>query len=295
VVKEALKAIPQESEFYQCISDVIDWHQEYSNDWKRTWFETEKKWSADRGCPDGVFRAFNIDAKINAAYIAIGLLYGDGDYSKTLEISTRCGQDSDCNPASAGGILGTMLGYSNIPELWKEPVYPVEDMDFRYTTISLNDVYETGTKHALQVLELNGAETDSETIEIPYQEIEPVKLEVAFENHFPVERKRVGTTLNTDNPEMEVTFRGNGFVLTGNAQNAEATLEVTVDNGKLQQFTMPADFRGRKHEITWKYQLTEEQHTVKVKLLNPESGAQVRANDIVIYSSEKPENTWKTR
>ena len=41
---------------------------------------------------------------------------GEGDYTKTLNISTRCGQDSDCNPASAGGILGTMLGYSNIPE-----------------------------------------------------------------------------------------------------------------------------------------------------------------------------------
>lgn len=294
VVKEALKAIPQESEFYQCISDVVEWHNQFPDDWKRTWFETEKKWSADRGCPDGVFRAFNIDAKINAAYIAIGLLYGDGDYSKTLEISTRCGQDSDCNPASAGGILGTMLGYSNIPEFWKEPVYPVEDMDFRYTSISLNDVYETGTKHALQVLELNGAETDNETIEIPYQEIEPVKLEVAFVNHFPVERKRVGATLNADSPEMEVNFKGNGFVLTGNAQNAEATLEVTMDNEEPQQFAMPANFRARKHEITWKYQLPEEQHTVIVKLLNPESGAEVRAHDLVVYSSEKSENTWMT-
>ena len=294
VVNEALKAIPQESEFHQCISDVIGWHKQYPGEWERTWFETEKKWSADRGCPDGVFRAFNIDAKINAAYIVIGLLYGEGDYSKTLEISTRCGQDSDCNPASAGGILGTMLGYSNIPEFWKEPVYPVEDMDFRYTTISLNDVYETGTKHALQVLELNGAETDNETIEIPYQEIESVKLEVAFENHFPVERKGVGITLNADNPEMEVSFRGNGFVLTGNAQNTEAALEVIVDTGELQQFTMPADFRQRKHEITWEYQLPEGQHSVKVKLLNPESGAEVRAHDMVVYSSEKPGNTWKT-
>jgi ADP-ribosylglycohydrolase len=69
------------------------------------------------------------------------MLYGQGDFSKTMEISTRCGQDSDCNPASAGGILGTMMGHSNIPELWKKPVYPVEDMDFNYLTLKKSIVY----------------------------------------------------------------------------------------------------------------------------------------------------------
>jgi hypothetical protein len=34
---------------------------------------------------------FNIDAKINGAYIALGLLYGGGDIGKTMSISTRCG------------------------------------------------------------------------------------------------------------------------------------------------------------------------------------------------------------
>ena len=38
------------------------------------------------------------------------------DFGKTIEIATRAGQDSDCNPASAGGILGVMLGYNAIPE-----------------------------------------------------------------------------------------------------------------------------------------------------------------------------------
>ncbi|MCO7111845.1 ADP-ribosylglycohydrolase family protein [Bacteroides uniformis] len=47
------------------------------------------------------------------------MLYGEGDFTKTIDISTRAGQDSDCNPASAAGILGTMIGYSNIPEYWK--------------------------------------------------------------------------------------------------------------------------------------------------------------------------------
>jgi hypothetical protein len=36
-----------------------------------------------------------------------------------MEITTRCGQDADCNPSSAGGILGTVLGYDKIPAYWK--------------------------------------------------------------------------------------------------------------------------------------------------------------------------------
>ena len=142
VVTEALRTIPAESQCYQCINDVIGWCGEFPGDWKRTWFETQRKWSSDIGCPDGVFDAFNIDAKINAAYIVIGLLYGEGDYGSTLEISTRCGQDSDCNPASAGGILGTMIGYDAIPDKWKAGLDRVDDMDLKYTTLSLNEVYD---------------------------------------------------------------------------------------------------------------------------------------------------------
>ena len=40
------------------------------------------------------FVPFNIDATINSAYIVIGLLYGQGDFAKTMDIATRCGQDS---------------------------------------------------------------------------------------------------------------------------------------------------------------------------------------------------------
>ena len=85
---------------------------------------------------------------INSAYILIGLLYGEGDFYKTLDISTRCGQDSDCNPASAGGILGTILGYSRIPDYWMKNLREVENMDFAYTTISLNKTYQMGFDQA---------------------------------------------------------------------------------------------------------------------------------------------------
>ncbi len=299
VVTESLKSIPAESEFYKCMNDVINWHRKYPDDWKSTWFEVQKKWSADIGCPDGVFTAFNIDAKINAAYIIIGLLYGEGDYSKTMEISTRCGQDSDCNPASAGGILGTMLGYSNIPEFWKKPLYKVEAMDFKYTTMSLNDVYEIGTKHALAVLQRNGAKVDGENIKIQFDEIKPVQLEIGFEGHYPIEKRGIHKYLSYNNRELKLNFKGNGFALTGSASSSTIGDEVielgmTIDGGEIEKLTMPTLSRIRKHEVAWKYQLAEGEHEIVITLTNPKQGFQVNVVDLIVYSSVKIDNTWKT-
>jgi hypothetical protein len=42
-------------------------------------------------------------------HIVMGLLYGEGDMDKTIIISMRCGQDSDCNPSNAAGVLATSL------------------------------------------------------------------------------------------------------------------------------------------------------------------------------------------
>ena len=39
-------------------------------------------------------------------YIALALLCGEGDFDKTMEIAIRCGQDTDCNPSTAAGVLG---------------------------------------------------------------------------------------------------------------------------------------------------------------------------------------------
>jgi len=297
IVSEALKTIPEQSQFYQCINDVINWYHQYPDDWKATWFEIEKKWSSDIGCPDGVFRAFNIDAKINAAYIVIGLLYGEGDFGKTVDISTRCGQDSDCNPASAGGILGVVLGYDNIPEYWKMGLAEVEDIDFKYTSISLNDVYQMGFKHALQMIEKNGGTVDEHNLVIRLQTPEAVKFEQAFEGYFPVERKQVDwgkKTINKENSEYVFEFEGTGFVLTGSSQKDDKMVEdyihvadIFIDKELSETVKLPTSFTTRRHDICWKYNLPKQKHKVRVKLINPKPGYKLWLGDIVVYSDEQ--------
>lgn len=295
IASEALKAIPEESEFYQCMKDVMNWHKEYPDDWQATWTQVQNKWSNDVGCPDGVFQAFDIDAKINSAYILIGLLYGQGDYAKTLEFSARCGQDSDCNPASAAGILGTMLGYSNIPAYWKQGLDKVEDRDFKYTTISLNDVYEMGLNHALQVIERNGGKASGQRITITVQEPEPVQLEKGFEGHYPIARLTLpekDQNLTPEHTEVSFEFNGIGFALNGASKKDDElahrvqVVKVYIDNIETETVQLPTDFTIRRHDVCWKYKLVKGKHTVKLKLLNPEKGYSVWLNKPIIYNDQ---------
>jgi hypothetical protein len=287
VVSEALKTVPAQSRFYQVISDVIQWHKEYPNDWKRTWFEIEKKWTSDIGCPDGVFVPFNIDATVNAAYVVLGLLYGNGDFTKTMDISTRAGQDSDCNPSSAGGILGAVIGYSNIPAYWKMGLTEAEPIDFKYTTMSLNDVYDISYKHALKVIEKNGGKTEGNTVTIKVQQPKAVKFEQSFEGHYPTEKKAVGKVL-TD--EYRFDFDGIGFVVLGESARWDSKstysgkAELYIDNKLVETIDLPASYTTRRYELAWKYQLPKQKHDVRLKLLNADEKNPVRINSIIVYS-----------
>lgn len=285
IVEEALKTIPKESKYYQCMSDVIKWHKQYPDDWRDSWYELEKKWSSDIGCPDGVFVPFNIDAVINSAYILVGLLYGDGDFYQTMDISTRCGQDSDCNPASAAGILGTMIGYSNIPEYWMNNLYEVEDIPFDHTTTSLNKAYKMGLEQALQVIEREGGKVEGDNITIACQTPKTVRYEEAFAGHYPVELRSKWEPLSEVGT---IDFEGIGVVVKGEVECEDsdyvAQLEAYLDGEMVEEINMPADYNSRRLEIFWKYQLPNGAHKVTFKWLNPADNAKIFVSGVLVYS-----------
>ncbi|MEK7994304.1 MAG: ADP-ribosylglycohydrolase family protein, partial [Planctomycetota bacterium] len=95
LAEHSLQAIPAESGYAQMVRDVIDLHKQYPN-WEDSWHKLEPKWGQKDGKQVG-----GVDVRINGAYVYMGLLYGDGDFWKTMNISMRCGRDSDCNPSSS--------------------------------------------------------------------------------------------------------------------------------------------------------------------------------------------------
>ncbi len=294
ILNEALKTIPAESNYHKCIADVIKWHKQFPDDWKRTWYALQDKWSQDIGCPDGVFAPFDIDATLNSAYVVLGLLYGNGDFTQTMEITTRCGQDADCNPSSAGGILGTVLGYDNIPEYWKMGLKEAEDIDFKYTSTSLNKVYEIGMKHALENIKRNGGKVEGENVKIKLQNPKTVPMEQSFEGIYPVDKQFVYKDLSD---EYTFEMEGTGFVVKGETAKWASeskyvfNVELSIDGNLTEKIELPTSFRERRHEIAWKYDLPKGKHTIKLKLLNPSKDMVCRLTEVLVYNDAPTDNT----
>ena len=173
------------------ISDVLAWSKDNA-DWKATWQLIEKKWNNREPCPDGARQPFNIDAKLNGAYIALGLLYGNSDFWKTMEISTRAGQDSDCNPSNACGILGAMIGYKRIPDEWKSGIPAIANDKFRYTDFTFKTIVDSTLKRAVALAESTGGKRNGDTLTIVAQNAKRPKLEIWDDYGSPVERVAVG-------------------------------------------------------------------------------------------------------
>ncbi len=58
----------------------------------------------------------------NGAIVAMGLLYGEGDFEKSITITVMGGLDTDCNGATVGSILGVSSGAKSLPEKWTAPL-----------------------------------------------------------------------------------------------------------------------------------------------------------------------------
>lgn len=315
ILDMALEGIPEESTFWQCVNDVRVLHRKYPSDWKAAWFEILKRWGSDTGCPKGVFLSFDIDAKLNSAYVAMGLLYGGGDFGRSLEIATRCGQDSDCNPATVGGVLGVVLGLDAMPEFWKDPVMEIWDLDFEGTDVSLAKGAEYSFNQALKLIEKNGGEVLENEVVIPQKPVSVLPLEQNFVDTYPVYRDQKDAWMATD---YEFDFSGNGFVIWGNlvclrgitadyaarvskkhvgsevfalAEEDDpyvAEIEVWID-GELDQVSLlPMKGTSRKLEPAWKYLLPEGRHNVRMVWKNARPEEYLLRINAIQYYSENP-------
>jgi hypothetical protein len=289
IIDQGLKPIPAQSRFHQAISDVIAWHRQFPDDWKKCWFEFEKIHTSEKGCPEGVFNSFNIDASVNAAYVVIGLLYGEKDFFKTMDISTRCGQDSDCNPATAAGILGVIFGYENIPAFWKPAVEKVQDVTFPYSDLTLNQVYDLSYRQALDLIVQNGGKVEDDKITIAIQKPVKLRLEQSFEGMYPVKELLVRKDFLEES--IKIDFNGNGIVVLGNvksqcgvaASDYAALLDVYIDGELMEQVKMPYDYIVRKYDIYHKYLLENGQHKLEIKWLNQDKEFRIYLRSYVVY------------
>lgn len=109
-------ALPTTSRSWQVIQDVRDWYAADQADGTLDWRETRRQlWDDYVGANDfGRFRYW-VESTMNLGLTTLALLYGQGDFEETVRIGVLAGFDNDCNPATAGGLIGLIQGYSNLP------------------------------------------------------------------------------------------------------------------------------------------------------------------------------------
>ncbi len=127
---------------------------------------------------------FSIDAKLNGAYILIGLLYGQGDLDQTIIIATRCGQDSDCNPSNAAGVLFTTVGRAGLPERFVSGLDP--EGKFSHTEYTFPRLIEVCERLVRQAVQRSGGRIErdaegQEVLVIPVRPPVPSDLERSWE------------------------------------------------------------------------------------------------------------------
>lgn len=206
IIKVALKSIPQESQYAEMVRDMLKWYDDEPDDWQKVWLKVEKKYHENpaythlKCSHPGAVNKFSINAKLNGSYILMGLLYGKGDLDQTIIISTRCGQDSDCNPANAGGILFTTIGLNNLPKRFTSKLDTKGK--FSHTRYDFPGLVEVSKKLVRQAVVRSGGKINltasgEEELVIPVKNVKPSEL---------IHVKNPGPIVNSKFTEEEIAL-----------------------------------------------------------------------------------------
>jgi len=121
LIEIGLSKIPSDCRVARSVKIVLDSYDK-GLDWKAT-RNLLREDSADLGW---------FQAPANVGFVVLGLLYGEGDFKKSMLYAVNCGDDTDCTGATVGALLGIMKGMEGIPEDWKSHIGD------NIVTISLN-------------------------------------------------------------------------------------------------------------------------------------------------------------
>lgn len=131
------RALPAGSRFAQTVEDMKALHRKYPNDWKTARAEMARKCYLEE--PSATRTIWN--ANLNGAAGILALLYGQGDFQKTLDLACAMGFDADNQAATMSGLVALIRGSKGLP---KELLFPFPELNWKEP---LNDFYKNVTRY----------------------------------------------------------------------------------------------------------------------------------------------------
>ncbi len=142
IIRAGLKEIPKTSRLYEAVCSVLKWEEE--------------------GCGyDGFFAKIHelynennvhdwTHTISNAMIVCAALLFGGGDFGKSICLAVQTGFDTDCNGATVGSVLGMRGGIDEIDEKWKKPVNGMLDTTiFGVGRVNISDLVNKTMEHII--------------------------------------------------------------------------------------------------------------------------------------------------
>ena len=111
LIEIGLSEIPRNCRLREAVLDTVQWC-DTDPDWEATWQRINERYGHYHG----------VHTINNAAVVLMGLLHSGGDYERAIAIAVMGGWDTDCNGATAGSVMGTILGAKALPEKWIAPL-----------------------------------------------------------------------------------------------------------------------------------------------------------------------------
>jgi ADP-ribosylglycohydrolase len=109
-LRRAQRVVPPRSRLAEALVHVMELHAA-GRSWDDACDYVESRW------PYAWVHTIN-----NAGVVAAALLWGEGDFSRSVGLAVEAGLDTDCDGATVGSVFGALHGTAAIPRHWTAPL-----------------------------------------------------------------------------------------------------------------------------------------------------------------------------
>ncbi|HLO92034.1 MAG TPA: ADP-ribosylglycohydrolase family protein [Lentimicrobium sp.] len=161
LIETGLQSLPQNGRYAATVREMVALHKQYPGDWKAAWKIMSDKYYVNE--PDLTKTIWN--ANLNGACAILAMLYGEGDFQRTLDLSCAMGFDADNQAATVAGLMGIIKGTKGLPANLYLPVKgwtkPFNDKYINITRYDLpdakiSDIIDQTVKEAVDLILLKG-------------------------------------------------------------------------------------------------------------------------------------------